>query len=40
MIEPRLFLGRDVLIAARLVGSAKFANTFAIEPLICHAAIL
>ena len=40
MIELRLFLGRDVLIAARLVGSATFAVPLAIKPVACHAAIL
>ena len=40
MIELRLFLGRNVLIASRLVGSAKSAIAPAIEPLIRHATIL
>ena len=40
MKELRLFLGRDVLIAAQRAGSATFAIALAIEPVACHTAIL
>ena len=40
MRELRLFLGRNVLIAARHAGSATFVIALAIEPVARHAAIL
>ena len=40
LIELYLFLGCDVLIAARLVGNVSFAVGLAIEPSAHHAAIL
>ena len=40
MIELRLLLGRNVLIAAQLVGNAPFAVGLAIKPSAHHAAVL
>ena len=39
-MELHLFLGRNFLIVARLVGSATSAIALVVAPVACHAAAL